>query len=255
MQCHEEHLEHGRSGSTVLFDRGLVVVGDRSLPRRREGRVRQEVLHLFPQSVFLSGAVEDLRDPGEFLVGSHALPMGHVGELHAAQSVLVQLLKVDGEIQDPHEDGPFPTDRPWCCLGLQTGGDVGEPVLGRDRIEGSIAKARQQMCLNDGGRPTEVHPFLDAHGLPEQRQKVSERRGGGGAGRSRRLPALDLHDHGDRRFVRLMLREIVSEQRPVALALPADVEIERQSLLGVSGRDRIRHVMASAVSGAAMINT
>ncbi|MEK7764397.1 MAG: hypothetical protein AAB433_22720 [Nitrospirota bacterium] len=123
-----------------------------------------------------------LLDRFQFFCRAHALTGCHVGELDPLEPVLVQLVEVDGEIQDPHEDVPLASNGPGCGLGFESGRDVGQPILGCQRVQSALAKARGQVCVDDRFRPGEVEPFLHMHRLPVEWEEGCEGRGGGAGG-------------------------------------------------------------------------
>lgn len=69
-------------------------------------------------------------DGDEFFYGGHPLPVLHIGEFHAFQTILVEFIEVDGQVQDPHEDGPLSMDRPMSGLRFEPSSDIGQSILG-----------------------------------------------------------------------------------------------------------------------------
>lgn len=114
-------------------------------------------------------------DREQLLLGGNTLAVLDVRQFNPLQPVLVQLVKIDREIQYPHEHIPLSANGPGRRLRFEPGGDVVEAIFGREGVESALAEARQQVGLDDGFRPRQVKSFLDPHGLPVEREEVLER--------------------------------------------------------------------------------
>ncbi|HEV8328150.1 MAG TPA: hypothetical protein VGQ08_11755 [Nitrospiraceae bacterium] len=63
-----------------------------------------------------------------------------VRQFHPLQPVLVQLVEVDRQIQDPHEYAPLSAYGPGGGFRCKPSGDVGESVFCRERVESALAE-------------------------------------------------------------------------------------------------------------------
>ncbi|HMS85525.1 MAG TPA: hypothetical protein PKD12_17925 [Nitrospira sp.] len=77
----------------------------------------------------------------EFFRGGHSLTGYHIGQFDSLEPVLIELVEVDGEIEDPHEHVPLTPDCPRGRLRSKSGRDVGETILSCEGVQGTLAKA------------------------------------------------------------------------------------------------------------------
>ncbi|MDR4468317.1 MAG: hypothetical protein MRJ68_08465 [Nitrospira sp.] len=145
-----------------------------------------------------------------------------VWELHGLEPVLVQAVIADAEVQKPHEYLPFSsngTRSGSCCLPPE---HVVQAVLGRQRRKRPITKGRQEVIVKDALWAFPVDPLLHGETIPKQGHKVTQGLSIFSSLGCRRR-RVDFGDHCDRSFLGLFLGEVVAEQGPVPLTLPADV--------------------------------
>ncbi|OQW32886.1 MAG: hypothetical protein A4E19_05915 [Nitrospira sp. SG-bin1] len=176
----------------------------------------------------------------QFFDGCHSLSGYHVGQFDPLQSVLIQLVEVHGQIQNPHENVPLAPNRPGRCLRSKTGGNVRQPIFSREGIKRTISEPGKQMSFNHRFRSGQIKPFLHTHRLPVQGKKIFEEEGDG-AGCNLLLVPLNLGDHGDRRFFGLLLGQVVPKERTVPFAFPSDVQVKGQAFLRLPSGDGVGH--------------
>ncbi|OQW32552.1 MAG: hypothetical protein A4E20_13280 [Nitrospira sp. SG-bin2] len=184
-------------------------------------------------------------DRFQFLGCGDSLAMFHVGQFDPLQPVLVQLVEIHGQVQEPHEDAPLPSNRPRRGLRGESARDVGQAIFGFQGIKRTIAEPWQEVHLDHRFGSSQVKPLFDLHGLPIEREKFSQRRRNRPSRYWICVALLNLGHHGDGGLFGLFFGEIVTEKRTIPHAFPAEIQIEGQALLRRSLADRVSHQVLS----------
>ncbi|MGB4066739.1 MAG: hypothetical protein WBK08_01780 [Nitrospira sp.] len=72
---------------------------------------------------------------GDTLAGSN------IGEFDPLQAVLIQLIEIDGQVQNPHKHVPLTPNCPVCRLLPKTGRNIGQTILRRQGVQRTFAEA------------------------------------------------------------------------------------------------------------------
>ncbi|MEW6543820.1 MAG: hypothetical protein AB1411_09450 [Nitrospirota bacterium] len=178
----------------------------------------------------------------QLFISRDPFPNSHVRQFNALQSVLVEFVEINRKIENSHQNIPLAPDRPVRGLGLEPIVDELQAIFGRERIKRAITKSRQQMDFNDVFGASQIDAVFDPHRLPIDREEFTKGRGGDPCLTLDMIASLDLGDRLERLLLSFFLGQVVAEQRPVSLALPAVVQIERQSMaFRGAGLDRDVH--------------
>ena len=76
-----------------------------------------------------------LHDRQQFFLRRHPLTVHDIGQLDALESVLVQLVEVDREIENPHEHVPLSANGPGGRLRLKAGSDISKAIFRREGVQ------------------------------------------------------------------------------------------------------------------------
>ena len=83
---------------------------------------------------------------------------------------------------------------PYWLSRSQITGDIDESIFDRHGVQPAIDETWEQVRLNDGFGPSQIKPFLHAHGLPVPREESFEGRRGRLSGDGRLFVLLNLGD-------------------------------------------------------------